>query len=174
MPKPDEENQIRPPRLRFRPGGWGGPLQGGVIGQSSAAPPPNAPPRHSHIRLVPLVQRPHLLQRLPQLLRLQHRTRPVRTGRPRIAPRPAPTALTRKGGSRPPAALCSSRTSPTARSPAMPPWRARGKLGCPAANGGRGAGPTGGVHLPGAVLRGGKGRWGSDAGNGVDAVKKGN
>lgn len=43
MPKPDEENQIRPPRLRFRPGGWGGPLQGGVIGQSSAAPPPKRP-----------------------------------------------------------------------------------------------------------------------------------
>lgn len=112
--------------------------------RSSAAPLPQAPPRHSHIRLVPLIQRPHLLQRLPQLLRLQHRTRPVRTGRPRLAPRPAAPALTRKGGSRPPAALCSSRTRPTARSPAMPPCRSRGKLGRPAANGGREAGPGGG------------------------------
>lgn len=176
VPKPDEENQIRSARLRFRPGGRGARLQGGVTELRGPALPIQLPPRHSHIRLVPLVQRPHLLQHLPQLLRLQHRRSPVRTGRPRLAPHPAPTALTRKGGSRPPAALCSSRTSPTARSPAMLPCRARGKLGLPAANGSRGAGPGGRPRLPGTGLRGGKGRV-FDAGSGIareGAVKRGN
>lgn len=84
---------------------------------------------NSHIRLVPLVQRPHLLQRLPHLLRLQQRTRAVRAGRPPAGPTPVfpgpVPALTRKGGRCPPAARCSSRTSSRPRSAAIAPARAR-------------------------------------------------
>lgn len=84
---------------------------------------------NSHIRLVPLVQRPHLLQRLPHLLRLQQRTRSVTAGLIpvlRVLPvSPVFPALTRKGGRCPPRARCSSRTSSRPRSAAIAPGRAR-------------------------------------------------
>lgn len=103
--------------------------------------PLEPPPQHSHIRLVPLVQRPHLLQRLPQLLRLQHRRQlgeDEPRGVPTAAPVPSrcPRSPGRAGGARPRRAAAPAPAPP----PALPPCRRGARAGkprCPAANGRR-------------------------------------
>lgn len=91
-------------------------------------------PRHSHVRLVLLVQRPHLFQRLPQLLHLQYRARSARAGRPwarPAAPAPQPRSPGRAAGARRQRGAAPAPAPP----PAPPPCRrARGKRGRSAAN----------------------------------------
>lgn len=108
---------------------------------------------NSHVRLVPLVQRPHLLQRLPHLLRLQQRHSqreragggPARRSRCRRGSPGRAGGARRRRGAAPAPAPC--RAPPPSRPPARGKRAAHQPMaagpGRGAANGARGAGLRG-------------------------------